>query len=159
MAADKKKKNQKGFAILEAVVFLTAFMVMAVYSIDFFTAIHSGVVGSIGARAYLFETLRHRSDIDFLRTHVDSPSSDEPRFATQENAFERFHAVTDEDFPASATDGMPVVARVLTRNEEEPSEGNLGIKSINDKDNPVTRIYVKSGYGICTDSRCQKDGG
>ncbi|MBK9293490.1 MAG: hypothetical protein IPM57_03460 [Oligoflexia bacterium] len=156
--AAKKKKNQKGFAVLEAVVFLSAFMVLTVYAIDFFTAIHTGVVGSIGARAYLFETLRHRSDINFMRAHSDNPNTS-PQYATKDNAFERFHAVTDEDMPLSSDNGLPIVARKLTRNEDEDESPPREIASTRNKEYKRNSIYIKSGYGICTDSRCLKDGG
>ena len=39
----QKKGNEKGFAILESITFLMAFIIFTVYVIDLFTAIHTGV--------------------------------------------------------------------------------------------------------------------
>src|SRR4051794_14035850 len=99
MGADVKTSyslgNKKGFALMEAMVFLVAFVVLIVYVIDFFTVIHTGIVHSIAARTYLFETLQHRNDLALLR---QGPASDlttknplNPSFAGDHY---RFHAVT-----------------------------------------------------------------
>ena len=51
----------------EGLVFMMAFVVLAIYVFDSFAAIHTGIVNSIGARTYLFETLEHRANIRFTR--------------------------------------------------------------------------------------------
>lgn len=150
-----KKKNEEGFAILEAVVFLMSFMVLAVYTIDFFSAIHTGVLGSIHSRTYLFETLRHRSDIDILREGAPKVE----HMATDKHGHERFHGINDEDQPLNDTSQMRVVGRALTAVGEQ-SEGNLAIGGLGlNNAKPTSVLYIKSGYGICTDSKCRRDGG
>lgn len=152
-----KVKNEEGFAILEAVVFLVSFMILAAYTIDFFTAIHSGVLGNIYARTYLFETLRHRADIDQLREYSDA--STPLTFANNLQGHERFHGVNDEDQPPTDMSEMKVVGRSLTRVSDQ-TEGNLGTGTLSaESSKPTSVMYIKSGYGICTDAQCGKDGG
>ncbi len=151
-------KNEEGFAIFEALVFLTVFILLAVYTIDFFTAIHTGVLGNIHARTYLFETLRHRSNIDSIRTNRTPDTNKTPAFAKDTMGHERFHAINDEDMPDTAAAIFPAVGRTLTQAEENPGHVSAGPLKF-DGNYKASILYIKSGYGICTDAACAKDGG
>jgi hypothetical protein len=59
--------GERGQAMFEGLVFMMAFVVLTVYVFDTFTAVHTGIVNSIAARGYLFETLQHRANIRYLR--------------------------------------------------------------------------------------------
>ncbi len=145
----EKNKSESGFALLEAVAFLFIFIVLTVYTIDFFTAIHTGIVNSIAARTYLFETLQHRSDITLLRQ--GPPERDKnPSYV---NEHYRFHAVVDEEQNPDDTDSNPSAGRTLTQADSTlPHEVN-DLK-FNSKKNKTASIYIKTGYGICIDAKC-----
>src|SRR5437879_5404516 len=123
MKMNKKKnlkKSEKGFAILEAIAFLMIFVILVAYVIDFFTVIHSGIVNSIAARTYLFETFQHRSKLVWLR--YDSKDKG-PRYRyTDEH--ERFHAVTEE-FQDANDDQIRPSARTLTQVKNDVTEGQV----------------------------------
>jgi hypothetical protein len=141
-----KKSGEEGFAIFEAIAFLFAFVMLTVYVIDFFTAIHTGIVNSIAARTYLFETLEHRSDISLFRPENPLDYSDR---------HVRFHAINDEDDDPNATTFVPVPGRILTQsNRDETIQGQVLDPRLDSGRNKATIIYVKTGYGICIDSAC-----
>ena len=83
-------KNQKGFALVEALAFLFVFITLAAYTIDFFAAIHTAIVNSIAARTYLFETLQHRSYPHTLRSETDARQFPTLDFS---NAGQRFQSL------------------------------------------------------------------
>src|SRR5579872_2540844 len=94
MIRGEGKNSEKGFAMLESVVFMMAFVILAVYSIDLFSAIHTGILHSTAARTYLFETLQHRTNINWLRQAQDTVSDPIYNFTSMH---QRFHSVSDED--------------------------------------------------------------
>lgn len=154
----EKLKEEKGFAAVEGVVFLLALVVMAVYAIDYYTAIQTGILGSIQARAYLFETLRHRPSADYLRYDRSS----DVRFSNANENYERLHMVNDEDYPPDNTNQIPAVGRVITASDESfRNKGQLGAPNQLgfSENNKTSTLFIKSGYGICTDSQCPEDGG
>ena len=148
------RKNKKGFALVEALLFLVAFSVLTVYSIDFFAVIQTALVNNIHARTYLFETLQHRSDISLLRQ--DDPSSRSNNYGNPQNDFMRFHAVNDENQPMT-DDKIRPSARRLTR-VTETIEGQMKSDKLDSNDNKASVIHVKSGYGICISSSCGAGG-
>lgn len=151
------KKNEKGFAALEAVTFLMAFIMLTVYVIDFFTAIHTGILGSIAARTYLFETLQHRSNVASFREQTQNSGDTEYNFSKRTH--ERFHGISDEDQPplqsGNGQDAAVPVGRVLTQvKDEDQIENDVNNRGLDSGQNRASTIYIKSGYGICVDALC-----
>ncbi|MCC6278195.1 MAG: hypothetical protein IT289_09805 [Oligoflexia bacterium] len=138
MRSLRKTKNQKGFALVECLAFMIAFVTLTAYTIDFFAAVHSAILGNIHARTYLFETLRHRSDIEAFR---QDNTRDE---VVVNNA--RLHMINDED--QAGDDRIPAVGRVLTAVREDDQ-----VPSRFDGDR-VSIISIRSAYGICVNARC-----
>ncbi len=148
----EKKNSESGFALMESVVFMMAFVVLAAYCIDFFTVIHTGIVNSTAARTYLFETLQHRTNISWMRQADEAGKPDTPNDFTKEHF--RFHATADEDQPDTDDNGTHAAGRLLTlagRSGEAPSMNNPTLDS---QSNKTTNINIKTGYGICLDSGC-----
>lgn len=145
----QNSKSEKGFAVLEAVAFLFAFVMLTVYVIDFFTAIHTGILNSIEARTYLFEILEHRADIGILRPEV--PETD----YIANDVHVRFHAVNDEDQDSSDDTFVPPAARKLTMvGPDDEVQGKVNSPRLDDGANKASIIYIKTGYGICIDANC-----
>jgi hypothetical protein len=151
-----KKNSESGFAMMESVVFMMAFVVLAAYCIDFFTVIHTGIVNSTASRTYLFETLQHRANIRWLRQADEGVENSNRDFAQNHL---RFHAIADEDQPDSDENGTHAPGRLLTlagRNGQAPSMNN---PTLDAKGNQTTNINIKTGYGICLDSQCPSNAG
>lgn len=145
----RRGKNEKGFALLESVVFIVVFAVLTAFTIDFFTAIHTGIVHSIAARTYIFETLQHRADIASFRQ--EPVTEDNPTFQQEKFRFVRFHSVTDEN---TNEDKVIPAGRILTSVREDDRT-----TSAQTQGRETSTILIKSGYGICIDSRCSLTGG
>ena len=141
----KRIQNEKGTALLESVVFLMAFLTLTAYIVDFFAAVHTGIVNSIHARTYLFETLQHRTDIGLLRQAPESPANPDQQVPAFN--FSRFHSVSEE-FLNGAQNLHPSGRNLTQVSESDRTSGNQnGSQS-------TSTIYVRTGYGICVDSRC-----
>jgi hypothetical protein len=144
MNKSKAIKNEKGFALVESLAFLIAFVTLSVYVMDFFTIVHTGILGNIHARSYLFETLRHRSDISEFRQDNTGPKT------VINNA--RLHMINDEALGLDGGDDrIPAVGRKLTEVKEDDQ------KPIRFDGQPVSTISVRSAYGICVNARCGSD--
>ena len=136
-------------------MFIVAFAILTVYSVDFFAVVHTAVVNSIGARTYLFETLQHRSDISLLRQ--DDPASRTNNYASVADKFMRFHGEIDEH-EEFTDDKVRPSSRRLTR-VEEVVEGQIKSDATLDNSNSkASNIYIKTGYGICVNSACGAGG-
>jgi hypothetical protein len=151
---NKNDKNESGFALLGALAFLMLFVVLTAFAIDFFTIIHTGIVNSIAARTYLFETVAHRSDIAHLRFSDDDPST--PTVARNDFTAEhyRFHAVSDEDQGIDDNSAINAPGRGLTMvlNDDSTDAGDWKTPNDNRQKTPV--VWIKTGYGICVDAHC-----
>ncbi|MEZ0393094.1 MAG: hypothetical protein ACAH59_12810, partial [Pseudobdellovibrionaceae bacterium] len=83
--------NSRGNAMIEIVPILAIFILILNFSLGFFGLIHSGIMNSIAARNYAFETFRNRADLRYLR---DAASSDTEFTYTKSQV--RFHAIKSE---------------------------------------------------------------
>jgi hypothetical protein len=159
---NRKKPNKKtgqdeeGFAIFEALTFLMAFIIFTVYVIDLFTAIHTGIVGSIAARTYAFETFQHRTNLSALRQADETPEGDQSKY-NYAAEHERFHAVTEELGP----DNGPIVpsGRLLTQVSADDKIDKVTGGGLDNSNNQTSTIRIKTGYGICLDAQCPGDTG
>lgn len=69
------QKNNKGMAILEMIPIIVIVMLLLNFSIGFFGAIHTGILQSISARNYAFETFRHQPNLYYLRQPSTDPAA------------------------------------------------------------------------------------
>jgi len=146
----KAKKSEEGFALLEAVAFLIAFVILTAYTIDFFTIVHTGIVNSIAARTYLFETLEHRADITYQRYNKQNVTTEKDTYYGDSHY--RFHAVNDEDQPVEDTSHINASGRRLTQADDNGHQVQDGV--LDKADNQTATVWLKTGYGICVDAYC-----
>ena len=149
----KTQESEKGFAVVEAITFLMAFIVLTLYVIDLFTAIHTGIVGSIAARTYLFETLQHRSSLTWLRQGDSTGKRNDIKYSLEH---ERFHAILDEDETFDDTT-IREPARALTQVNDDQRIEDVKNNGLDSPKNKTTSIKIKSGYGICLDYLCPEE--
>jgi hypothetical protein len=180
LVATQKKPSQRpnfhsGIATIEMIPILVLFVILFNYALGFFGVIHSGIINSIAARNYAFETFRNRADLTYLR---DTFRDGQERTVNYKRDNFRFHGIIQEDLgnvrewfatqrPIKFTDvndGIPqplgeVGDRFLVRELDDrspvsniftgrtPDEGRSGV-------NPV---WIQTLYGICLNSRCRRD--
>ena len=68
----KHLRNEKGMATIETIPLIMIFVVLLCYEFGVFGVIHTGIMQSISARAYAFETFRNRSNLTYFR---DTPTT------------------------------------------------------------------------------------
>ncbi len=147
-------KNQRGIATIEAVSLLVLFAVMIGYSIGTFGVIHSGIVNSIAARAYAFETFRNRVDLTYWRD--DRAASENVNYRPE--GF-RIHGIVSENQIGKSEMTWVAAQRRLSLSNDEgdnvnniiSSSATLSSRGERDRANPVN---VKIVYGICLDNIC-----
>lgn len=154
--------NERGNAMIEIVPILAIFILLVNFALGFFGLIHSGILGSIAARNYAFETFRNRADLHYLR---DIPGS--PADFSYSNAGLRYHAIRSE--ASRSQEGFEATRRPIRFSEirgvaEETGLGehNLKVKGIaegqraseNGIDEGVNPAWVRTAYGICLNANC-----
>lgn len=162
-------KNQSGMAAIEIIPVLVLFVLLINFTLGFFGVIHSGILNSIAARNYAFETFRNRTNLNYLRDEQSEP-------VTYIKARYRFHSVIGEQ----ATNSNSWVATIRdikftnintgSADQASTSDHNTDIRNMNDeskktsevftgetKDDPksgMSRVWVMTTYGICLTSKC-----
>ena len=74
----KIKKKNRGVAIIEFFLFFFIFVFSLALLYGSWGVVHSGVLNSIGARAYAFYSIANRSDLSFYRDDVDPLAGNTP---------------------------------------------------------------------------------
>lgn len=158
----KRKKNRilshKGMATIETVALLPIFVVILSYQLGLFGAIHSGILNSIAARTFTFETFRNRADLTYYRENLVSSSGAEH----YEKSEIRWHSVVTENIGGSVL--FKASARpVSTFSIGSQSIQNLGTASQHNniytlhsrnRKIEVNPIWVMVGYGMCLNVQC-----
>ena len=153
----KHYKKQKGMASMEAMASIILYLVFLSFSLGFFGVVHSGIVNSLAARNYAFDTFSNRT---YLKYHRDAPG--EQLHSHKENGF-RLHSILTERNPPNNEDFIATKRSIAFakmhyrkgRNNnqhmkmvEEEAEGN------NNKKYSFNPVWIKTAYGICLNTRC-----
>lgn len=170
-------KREDGIASLEMLPLLALFALLINFTLGFFGIIHSGILNSIAARNYAFETFRQRSNLTYLRD-IASPRSLaeelESRY-TKENF--RFHGIISEA-NRGAQDWV-VTQRPMRFTDLNGLDDKLGISSdhmtlvrqvqsggkvsdiftgqtAGEGRSGVNPVWVQTLYGICLNADCRR---
>lgn len=146
--------NEKGSAIVETLPLLIIFMTILGNMWGFFMATHSGILSSIAARTYAFETFRNRSDLTYFRDQATHSGEAYDTKINYHKVGTRIHSIvkliSNEKFQASTVD----------YNQFSPSQAKADA-SVGDQHNHkqmfentrrrkgVQKIWIRSNYGIC----------
>jgi hypothetical protein len=148
-----KKLNQKGIATIESVLLLSIFVVFMTYCVGTFGIVHTGILNSISARAYAFETFRNRANVNYFR---DDPAVDLDYFMGGIRA----HGISTENNGGQqkwyATTRLLAMGRDVATVANRPQGGQDDQlfdkkREMSGKVNPV---YIKVVYGICLNFAC-----
>ena len=160
--------NQRGTSAIEIIPILAVFILLLNFGLGFFGVIHSGILNSIAARNYAFETFRNRANLNYLRD-LDQV---EARAATGYYNLSgiRYHVVIREG--AGAEDRFVATQRSIKFTEREVisdplgsntehnsqvrqvAEGRRASEVFGDDRGGVNPVWIKTVYGICMNSKC-----
>lgn len=153
--------NEKGMAIFEMIPIMVVIILFVNFSLGFFGAIHTGILNSISARNYAFETFRNRSNLTYFR-NLDADLKDE-----YSKLGHRIHGSIKEksngskDWLASSRtidffDFQPRRAAERSSDAGEHNKVSWEVKSGErfTKGRGVNPIWIKSQYGICLNAAC-----
>lgn len=154
-------KNSRGNAMIEIIPVLAIFILIVNFSLGFFGVIHSGILNSIAARNYAFETFRNRAELRYLRDDGSDTSF------TYAEADLRFHAVIrnggGQDFNAtrrpiefskinafddSGDEELGLAERQKLKNIKEGEWASDAVEE--GTNNP----WIRTIYGICLSAKC-----
>lgn len=161
------ERRQKGLSNIEMIPVLLLFALLFNFTLGFFGVVHSGILQSIAARNYAFETFRNRSNLNRFRPQVDEANS---KIIFNAVGY-RFHSVRTEN-AGSDTESWLATARpirFIAANQAEPDETNITdhslVNQIKDPgkasdvytgdDGGLDNVWVKVIYGICVTHNCQ----
>ena len=164
MAAKLKKvknqlTNEDGLATIEALPLIVIFLVLITYGLGLFGVVHTGILNSISARSYAFETFRHRTNLTYFHDQVSSSGNHQP------HGF-RYHAIAALDNSSSDLSFKSVVRPVVfgraidwappgqTANVADHNEKIYQINRSRNREVSVSPAWVKVGYGICLNATC-----
>lgn len=156
----ENRKNQKGMAIIELIPIMIIILLLFNYSLGFFGAIHTGILNSMAARNYAFETFRHRSNLNYLREGRDV---DVVSYAKEGM---RFHATTSDNAKGNTRNFIATSRPIDFLANPNSAAGskdlhNSQIYSIVDgkrftAGGGVSPIWVRPQYGICLNGKCER---
>ncbi len=170
--ASQRLRNERGFSSIEALVLMVCFTLMVGFTLGVFGIIHTGILHSIGARNYAFETFRHRTNLSYLRdanpfgtSAPDSLDSYTNVGTTMKGQNFRLHFNVSEyvepgkmqpsERPISKGKTLDAVGRTDSMHLQINNENNLAAgKRYNNQDG-VNPAWIKVAYGICMNANCQ----
>lgn len=160
----EKRQGQKGMAIMEMIPIMVVIILLVNFSIGFFGVIHTGILNSIAARNYAFETFRHRSNLTYFM--INDEGNADPTIAF-DIAQERLHTTLSETEVGRNGKDTVATSRLIDffdlgqrQAEEVGSAGDHKDKVYNVIDGKryeetgVNPVWIKSAYGICLSTPC-----
>ncbi|MEQ1875539.1 MAG: hypothetical protein ABL958_02770 [Bdellovibrionia bacterium] len=148
--------NNRGFATIESVALIVVFTVLFTYALGMFSAIHTGILNSIAARTYAWETLAHRTNVNFFRDNSGRRSAREDTILVGY----RVHSVISEDRPNTPDPQFWATERYIASKAPEDlinrnANSHASLNSLKKRDRlGVNPIWIKTAYGICLTSTC-----
>jgi hypothetical protein len=161
MAADQRRLNQRGMAMIETLPILVIFLILIGHGLGFFGIVHTGILNSIAARSYAFETFRNRTDVSYFRDS-GNPEGFESRYNQVGN---RFHSITSETSPVDAqlfaTTRPLAIGREVATSGANVRDHNERIFEIQGRNRlggvESSPAWIMVGYGICLNAKCGGD--
>lgn len=168
-------KKQDGVASVEMVPILMLFALLFNFTLGFFGIIHTGILNSIAARNYAYETFRQRVNLTYLRDIEGSSAAAEVNNRYTINHF-RFHGIISGTGAGANAEDWYVTQRPMKFTDlsalqsEGTSSDHLTLvrtiqstgkvsdiftgKTAGDGKNGVDPVWVQTIYGICLNAIC-----
>ena len=159
----KFPSTERGLAIIETIPLLFILVLLTGFSIGLFNVIHTGILHSIAARNYAFETLRYKSDAIYFRNLQGTVPS--AHFRDKEV---RFHTIIsaglgneDRFVPSKIPISFfPSHGRTPDNSDDVHQRDISEIASkrrFGDPKRGSNPVWLRVGYGICINSSCGND--
>jgi hypothetical protein len=162
-------KNERGMATIETIPLIMVFVFMLCYEFGIFGIIHTGIMHSISARAYAFETFRNRSSLVYFRDGVNDQKPLGVNYFR--NSGTRTHGirsekVTDNDAQVDGIAserpirvGIPFAPDLASRKDLERHNTKLFDQTLvgpqkRNTSVEVNPVWIQVQYGICLNAHC-----
>ena len=168
-------KNQKGFAMLEALPIIWVMFVLLGATLGSWGIVHTAVLNSIAARNYTFFLFNNRSDLSYLRDFAGDDYN-----AVFDNGVEHIYYREDNDGGSRSGHGKRFSYISSEANPQDPftatlrrvdfrkinyedrseflsaTEHTSKIETIEDRNinQKVGPAWIMVGYGICLSANC-----
>lgn len=155
-------KSEKGIATFEAVALMSIFILFLSYGVGMFGIIHSGILNSIAARTYAWETFSHRTNLTFFRDNRPNPETLKQNYSALSASHYGFraHGISSElpsaSFEWKATTRLLAFTGAQPNLENETNVHNTGLSVLDYRREKigVNPVWIKTVYGICLNSAC-----
>ncbi|MBX2987980.1 MAG: hypothetical protein KF802_08780 [Bdellovibrionaceae bacterium] len=154
-------RDQKGLATIEMIPIMIVIAILLNFALGFFGVIHTGILNSIAARNYAFETFRHRTNLLYFHD-----VRGEGHYKTQNT---RAHGIASENRSGGDTQSVATTRPIGFGMNPESSGGqdvhesgsnNRGIFSIvegqRNQDISTSPVWLRPMYGICLNAKCSR---
>lgn len=149
---NKKQKNEKGIATIEAALLLSIFVVFMTYCVGVFGVIHTGILNSISARAYAFETFRNRTNVVYFRDTREGAFGHTAKYGL------RVHGITSDKNTAALwipTERPLVQGRDIANVQAQRPEDKMNeLYDRKHEQGAVNPVWIKTVYGLCLNMQC-----
>jgi len=157
-------KSEKGMATLETVPLMLIFVLLMSYTLGGFGIVHTGIMNSISARAYAFETFRNRTNVSYFR---DSPGGS--GFEHYRAVGSRAHGIMHERMPGPVNTYWPTERALrmgvainpgpgrtdeALHNERIPAAETLSQNRGRNTQFEASPVWIMIQYGICINTAC-----
>jgi hypothetical protein len=142
--------DERGMAMIEAVPLLVIFVTLIAYGLGMWGSVHTGILQSIGARTYAFESFRNKTNLTIG-----------PNSAHYANIGIRYHGINDRPNPVPllmAAQRPIALGMDVERLPARRSDHNSRIFEISGRNDEggveVHPIWIMIGYGMCLNANC-----
>lgn len=148
-----KRLNEKGIATLEAALLLSIFVVFMTYCVGTFGVIHSGILGSISARAYAFETFRNRTNVTYFRDTKTADFDHTAKYGLRAHGIISEKSINENKWKVSHRT-MAQGREVAQVAEVRPQNSANDLFESKREAGQVNSVMIKTLYGICLNYNC-----
>lgn len=156
--------NQSGSASMEMIPVIVVIALLINFGLGFFGVIQTGILNSIAARNYAFETFRNRANLNYFRDV--GPFTDSYKLIHS-----RSHSVVSENRPTNNQEAWVSLRNIGFSASSPTNEGsvathepgtanNQGVFGIQEhvryQDEGTSPVWIRPIYGICLDAKCSK---
>ncbi len=158
-------KNEKGMAVIETLPLLIVFLVLITYGLGMWGAVHRGILSSISARNYAYDTFRNRNNLYY---HRDASFNNNTNFLKQYfNIGYRFHGIQSPRANSSNITATSIPIAFGQGDEEDSirpdrlpataEQHNNGIHDLTGRNRSISvnPIWIMVGYGMCVNATCE----
>lgn len=159
-----KRKTQRGLGMIELVPVLMIFALLLNFTFGLFGVVHSGILNSVAARNYAFETFRNRSHLNRLRDAINSDKD-----VTYFKFGQRIHGTLSENVNQSyewiVTERSIKFSQIgpeLKSSDSQDDHSRVyqirdpgSAKEVYNQNEGIFSVWLRTVYGICLNRRCR----